>query len=140
MGRSEDMIDNSIIQNNPLVPEGFYFAQVVSVESEPSENFMFPKILIHLKLYHKYGLPDDCVFHAILYPTLKSFCYYKNFFNTYLLGDSTDDRQKAVGQWGSVRLSPASFNGNEYSTVHFVYQPLPIRMESWRLGRDSSTS
>ena len=23
------MIDNSIIQNNPLVPEGFYFAQVI---------------------------------------------------------------------------------------------------------------
>jgi hypothetical protein len=73
---------------------------------------------------------------AIIFPGDKSYYHYKNFFNTYLLGEYVDNLEKAVGRWGSVQIYNAEFGDVEYSAVRFCYQPLMIRMESWRIGKD----
>jgi len=134
------MIDNGVILKNPLVPEGFYFAQVIAVETEPVATSAIPKLLIQLRLHTSYGLPSDSVFSAILHPTERSMWHYVNFFNTFMLMDPIDQPTKAIGCWGSVRIRPSKFNGIEYSTVKFVYQPLAIRMKSWKLGLEDAES
>jgi hypothetical protein len=130
------MINNNIVLNNPHVPGGYYFAQVLSIEAEPVSDFIFPKLLIRLQLHPAYGLPQENVFASVLYPTGKSFFHYKNFYNTFMLGNYTDELNKAVGQWGSVQIAHSTLVDEEYSAVRFVYQPIPIRMESWRLNKE----
>ncbi len=129
------MIDSNILLNNPLVKEGYYFAKVVSIDSEPADYF-FPKLLIRLVLHPMYSLSKGSVFCAILNPGDRSFYHYKNFFNTFMLGVPTDDLEKAVGRWGSIEICTAEYGDVGYSIVRFCYQPLPVRMESWRIGRD----
>ena len=133
------MIDNNILLTNPPIPEGYYFSKVVSVESEPSD-YLFPKLLIKLTLHPMYATPDDNEVSAILHPTEKSYYHYKHFFNTYMLGEFTDEVHKAVGRWGSIQITTSAFNDTTYSTVRFVYQPLQIRMESFRTGQDEDES
>ena len=129
------MIDNSILLTNPHIPEGYYFAKVIAVESESSE-YLFPKLLIKLILHPMYGILEDTELSAIIHPTDRSYYHYKNFFNTYMLGMDTGEVDKAVGRWGSIQIADFHFNDSHYSTVRFVYQPLQIRMESWRIGQD----
>jgi len=132
------MINNNILLNNPLIPEGYYFAKVIDVEAEPAEYF-FPKLLIKLQLHPMYGLPKDTYFQAILFPTDKAFFYYKNFFNTYMPGKDADDMAMAVGKWGSIEVYNSEFGDIEYSAVRFCYQPLWIRLESWRIEKEEKT-
>ena len=129
------MINHNILLNNPLVPAGYYYANVVEVEAEPSEYF-FPKLLVTLQLHPMYGLPKDTFFQSILFPTDKAFFHYKNFFNTFMPGKDTDDLTKAVGMWGSVEIYNSEFGEIEYSAVKFCYQPRWIMMESWRLTKE----
>jgi hypothetical protein len=129
------MIDNNILLNNPLIPPNYYFAKVVDIEAEPADYF-FPKLLIKLTLHPMYGIDENSVFSAIIYPGDKSYYHYKNFFNTYMLGEDTNDLEKSKGRWGSVKIYNADFGDVEYSAVRFCYQPLPVRMESWRIGKD----
>lgn len=129
------MINNNILLNNPLIPEGYYFAKVIDVEAEHAE-YLFPKLLIKLQLHPMYGLPKDTLFQAILFPTDKSFFYYKNFFNTFMPGVDTDNTEKAVGKWGSIEVYNSEFGDIEYSAVRFCYQPLTIRLETWRLEKE----
>jgi len=129
------MINNNIILNNPTISEGYYFAKVIQVESEPADYF-FPKLLIKISLHPMYGLGNNSYFHAIIHPTNNSFYHYKNFFNAYMLGVGTTELEKAIGQWGSVEISHSDFNETTYSSVRFVYQPRAVMMEAWRIGRD----
>jgi len=129
------MIDNATVFDNPLIPEGYYYAKIIAVESEPSD-YTFPKLLIELTIHPMYGISDDAELSAIIHPTDRSYYHYKNFFNTYMLGVETDEIDKAVGRWGSIQIVNSHFNDSQYSTVRFVYQPLQIRMESWRIGQD----
>ena len=133
------MIDTNILLNNPLVPQGYYYAKVISIEAETS-NYRFPKFLIKLKIHPIYCLEKGSLFCAILNPNERSYIHYVNFFNTFFLGEEIENHEKAVGEWGSVELKPAEFGGIEYSSVRFCYQPLPVRMESWRIGRDERES
>ena len=48
------MIDNATVFDNPLIPDGYYYAKVTSIEQEPT-NFEYPKLLIKLKLHRMYG-------------------------------------------------------------------------------------
>jgi len=126
------MIHNGEIYSNPVVPSGFYFMQVVSVEEEPSE-YLFPKLLVRLVAHPQYELPDGTLFTAIIHPTPASYGRYKNFFNTFMLGIPVDDLQKAIGYYGSVRLEQSKYGQTTYSAVRFVYQPLEIRIKSYKL-------
>lgn len=83
-----------------------------------------------------YGIPKDTYFQAILFPTDKSFFHYKNFFNTYMPGKDADDLAMAVGKWGSIEIYNSEFGDIEYSTVRYCYQPLAIRLETWRLEKE----
>ena len=127
------MIDNGIILKNPFVPEGFYFARVTAIETEPSEDSVFPKLLIQLKLHPSHELPENNVFSAILHPTPKSLPHYMNFAHTFLWGESTEDLTKAIGRLGSVAIQSVSFCGVAYSTVRFVREPLSIRVQCMKL-------
>ena len=129
------MIEHSTLLSNPLVSPGYYFVKVISVEAESSQ-YLFPKLLIKLQLHPMYGVSEASLFSAIIYPASNSYYHYKNFFNTFMLGENTDDIDKAVGQWGSVCLYTSEFDEIEYSAVKFHYQPRPVMMESWRIGRD----
>ena len=129
------MIDNNILLNNPLIPEGYYFAKVIEIEAEPAEYY-FPKLLVKLQLHPMYGLPKHTCFQAILFPTNKSYYHYKNFFNTYMPGQDADDLTKAVGNWGSVEIYNSEFGDIEYSAVRFCYQPLAIRLDAHRLTKE----
>lgn len=129
------MIDNSIILTNPIVPEGYYFSKVISVESEASD-YLFPKLLITVVLHPMYDISEDIKLSAILHPTEKSHYHYKNFFNAFLLGEDSSKLDKAVGRWGSIHIANSCFNGIKHSTVRFPYQPLKTRMISWRMGQD----
>ncbi|NIT55651.1 MAG: hypothetical protein GWN00_05245 [Aliifodinibius sp.] len=128
------MIDCKMLLENPLVPPNYYFAKVVDIEAEPADYF-FPKLLIKLKLHPMYGLDESSIFSAIIYPTDRSFFHYKNFFNTYMLGENVDDLEKAKGSWGSIEIYNTEFGDIEYSGVRFCYQPLDIRMDSWRIEK-----
>jgi len=126
------MIHNGEIYANPVVPAGFYFLKVDSVEEEPSE-YVFPKLLITLAPHHTYGLPENTFFKAIIHPTPASYLRYKNFFNTYMLGEPVEDLEKAIGYWGSVRIDQAKYGETVYSSIQFVHQPLQIRIQSYKL-------
>jgi len=127
------MIQNNTVFNNPVVHGGYYFVQVTEVEAEPSD-FVFPKLLITVRPNDIYGLPENTCFRAILHPTPRSLIHYENFFNTFFWGQrSIDDLTKAIGQWGSVELGQSEFCGITYSVVRFCYQPLRIRLQSWRI-------
>ncbi len=132
------MIDNNILLNNPLIPEGYYFAKVIEIESEPSDYY-FPKIMVKLQLHPMYGLSNDTCLRAILIPTEKSYYHYKNFFNTYMPGQDADDLTKAVGKWGSVEIYTSEFGDIEYSAARFCYQPLAIRLDAHRLTKEEKT-
>ena len=127
------MIDNSTIYNNPIVPNGFYFMKVVSIQDEPA-NYLFPKLLIQLKPHPQYKMDENIEFASILHPTHASYWHYKNFFNTFMLGEIVFEFEKALGQWGSVKLEQCRYGEVEYSAVKFVYQPILVRMCSAMLG------
>ena len=129
------MINNNILLNNPLIPEGYYYAKVIEVEAEPADH-LYPKLLVTLQLHPMHGLSKETHFRAILFPTDKSFFHYKNFFNTFMPGKNTDDLDKAVGTWGSIQIYNSEFGEIEYSAVKFCYQPRWIMMESWRLTKE----
>jgi len=129
------MINHSTLLTNPLVPPGYYFAKVISVKAEPSQ-YLFPKLLIKLQLHAMYGVSEASLFAAIIYPTEKSYYHYKNFFNTFMLGNDKGDIDAAVGEWGSICLYNSKFGNIEYSAVKFHYQPRAVMMESWRIWRD----
>jgi hypothetical protein len=129
------MIDNNILLNNPLIPASYYYAKVIEVEAERADHY-FPKLLVTLQLHPMYGLHKDICFQAILFTTDKSFFHYKNFFNTFMPGKDADDIEKAVGKWGSVEVYNSEFGEIEYSAVRFCYQPIPIRLESWRIEKE----
>lgn len=128
------MIDYNLLLNNPLIPEGYYFAKVVEIESEPSD-YNFPKIMVRLQVDPMYGFPRNTCLRAILNPTEKSYYHYKNFFNTYMPGLDADDLTKAIGNWGSINVYNSEFGDVEYSTVKFCYQPIAIRLDACRLAK-----
>lgn len=66
------MIDNSLIYQNPVIPDGFYYAKVISVEEEPS-HYMFTKLMSQLILHLKHSLPDDVVLTSIIHPIYSKF-------------------------------------------------------------------
>jgi len=130
-----DMINNSKIYQNPIVPNGFYYMQVISIQQEPA-TYLFPKLLITLKPHRQYGMEDRIEFASILHPTQASYWHYKHFFNCFMLGDPTEALDKAIGQWGSVKLEQSKYGETVYSAVKFVHQPLPVRMHSSQLSSE----
>ena len=84
------MINNNTLLTNPPIPDGYYFSKVVDVESEASD-YLFPKLLIKLTLHPMYATSDDNEVSAILHPTDRSYYHYKNFYNTFMLGEDTSD-------------------------------------------------
>jgi len=135
--RGPDMIHNGVIYSNPVVPDGFYYMQVTAVQEEPA-NYIFPKLLITLKPHAQYKLDEQVEFASILHASPKCYWHYKNFFNTFMLGDPAEDLDKAIGQWGSVRVEQAQYGETLYSSVKFTYQPLPIRMQAAQLFCDET--
>ena len=127
------MIDNSIIYKNPIVEDGFYFMKVVSIIDEPA-NYLFPKLLIKLKPHSQYEMDENIEFASILHPTHASYWHYKNFFNCFMLGEVVFEFEKALEQWGSVKVEQSKFGETVYSAVKFVYQPIPVRMHSSNLS------
>jgi len=130
------MIDNMSVLNNPLIPSGYYYAKVLRIEAEPVPDLKFPKLHIQLRLHPSYGLPEGTIFSSLLFPSPKTYFHYKNFYNTYMLGQFTDEFHKAIGTWGCIQIYPSLLAGVEYSSVRFVYQTMPIRMKSWRIERE----
>ena len=131
------MIDNNILFNNPIIPAGYYFAKIINIETEASD-YIYPKILVKLELHQKYELKNHNIFYAILHPTSDSYYHYKNFFNTFLLGQDTDNLDEAVGQWGSVEICKSEFSDIKYSAVRFVYQPREVMIESGRIWKEDN--
>jgi len=134
------MIDNKSVFDNPIIPNGYYYAKVLRIEAEPVLDSKFPKLYIQLRLHPSYGLSEGTIFSSLLFPSPKTYFHYKNFYNTYMLGQFTDEFDKAIGQWGCIQIYPSILAGVEYSSVRFVYQPMPIRMESWRLDREETNN
>ena len=131
------MIDNSIVLDNPLIPDGYYYAKLLTVETEPSD-YVYPKILATLGLHQMYNLAPNNVLCAIIHPTANSHFHYKNFHNTFFMGKRIDELRSGINRWGSVKSYRTQFNGVEYSAVRFIYQPLPIMMDCWQLSKDES--
>ncbi len=129
------MIDNNILFNNPIIKPGYYFAKIKTIESEPS-SYIYPKILAKLQLHERYGLDCNNIFHAILHPTEDSYYHFKNFFNSFMLGQGTDNLDEAIGQWGSIEICNSEFNDLKYSSVRFIYQPREIMVESFKIWRE----
>ena len=128
------MISNSTIYQNPIVPDDYYFVKVVNIESETA-NYIFPKMMIRMVLHSGYKMDKNFEFASILHPTQASYWHYKNFFNTFMLEERLDDYEKAVGQWGSVKMEQKEYGGSVYSDVQFCYQPLDVRLKGWEIGQ-----
>ena len=128
------MIDNNIILKNPLIPSGYYFSKILSIETE-GPGSVFPKLLVKLQLHKQYELGENDIFYSILHPTKNSYYHYKNFYNTFLLGKSIDKIEEAIGMWGSVKICNSEFQDLKYSVVKFTYQPRGIMIESFGIWR-----
>lgn len=128
------MINHSSIFDNPVVPDDFYFMKCNKIDIEVV-NHIFPKMQIELVPYPDPRIPQGAIFYSVLYPGEKSDWIYKNFYNTYMLGAYTDELHKAIGMWGSVKLTKTEYEGTVYSSVKFVYQPLDVRHVSCRIFR-----
>ena len=131
------MIDNNILFKNPIIPEGYYFAKILNIDTEPS-NYIYPKILLKLQLHQKYELGSNNIFYSIIHPTDDSYYHYKNFFNSFMLRQETDKLEEAIGAWGSVEICNSEFNDTKYSTVKFVYNPREIMIQSFRIWKDDN--
>ncbi len=129
------MIDNAIIYQNPIIQDNYYCARVDEIIQE-KEQYIYPKLLIKLKLNPIYEIPVYD-FYAIIHPSENSYYHYKDFFVTYLHSNhiSIENIDQALGRWGFVQISKSRFGGQEYSAVKFVYQPVPIRLETLKLSR-----
>ena len=131
------MIDNNILLKNPVIRPGYYYAKLLYVETEPSD-YQYPKIHATLGLHQMYQLAPNNVFSAIIHPSQNSLFHYKNFRNTFFPGKGIDDIRAGAGQWGSIEMYTSEFNDAEYSAVKFVFQPIPVRTECWRIWRQEN--
>jgi len=126
------MIDNKSVFDNPIIPNGYYYAKVLRIEAEPVLDSKFPKLYIQLRLHPSYGLPEGTLFSAILFPTSKTYFHYKNFYNTYMLGQFTDALDTAIGHWGCVQIYP-SILALVWNTPQYDLCTSPCPSE-WNLG------
>ena len=124
------MIHNSQIFNS-IIPEGFYFAKVIEIETEPSD-FKYPKILIKLKIHKKHNLNKNIFLYSIIHPTKKSKDHYEKFIDTFLCYKDTDFK-KAINRIGSIWVYRSEFNDTVFSSVKFVYQPRSVKIECLNL-------
>lgn len=114
------MIDNATVFDNPLIPDGYYYAKVTSIEQEPA-NFQYPKLLITLKLHRMYGINDTLA--AILYPTEKSQFHYKNFIRSFIMYTDHCSFDEIPNVYGSIDICRSRYQDTVYSGVRFVYMP-----------------
>ena len=127
------MINNSLIYNS-IISEGFYYAKVIELETEASD-YIYPKLLIKLKIHKKHNLNDNIFLHSILYPTKKSKDHYKKFVDTFLTHKDKDFR-KAINRIGSIWVYHSEFNSTVFSAVKYVYQPRKIKIECLYLEQE----
>ena len=127
------MIDNAIVFDNPTIPDGYYYAKVVSINQEPA-NFQYPKLLIKLKLHRMYGIEDDTL-ASILYPTEKSQFHYKNFIRSFIIYNKDLSFDTIPGVYGTIEVSRTKYEETTYSSVRFVYMPRWAMMEAIQLTR-----
>jgi len=128
------LIDNTIIFNNPLIPEGYYYAKVISTEQEQA-NFKYPKLLIKLKLHRIYGIIDDDTLASIIYPTEKSLFHYKNFIRSFIIYNDDLSFGTIPDVYGTIQVSRVRYEDTVYSSVKFVYMPRWAMMEAIQLTR-----
>ena len=127
------MIHNSLIYNS-IIPEGFYYAKIIDLQTEPSD-FIYPKLLIKLQIHKKHNLNENTFLYSILYPTNKSKDHYKKFIHTFLCYKDKDFK-KAINRYGSIWVYHSEFNSTVFSSVKFVYQPRKIKIECLYLERE----
>ena len=92
--------------------------------------------MIRLVLHPNYKMDKDYVFSSIIHPSQNAYWHYKNFYNTFMLGQNVYDLDKAIGVWGSVRLDTCTYGETVYSAVKFVYEPLAVRLKALEIGAE----
>ena len=124
------MIDNATVFNNPTIPDGYYYAKIISIEQEPA-NFKYPKLLIKLKLHRMYGIDDTLT--AILYPTEKSLFHYKNFIRSYIMYTDHCSFDEIPDVYGSIEICRTKYEETMFSSAKFVYMPRWAIVEATKL-------
>lgn len=115
------MIDLSSIYHNPIVPEGYYYVQIVHLETDEVPGCNKPRILVKLEPWWEHDLGEDILFTAIVYPTEAARFYYENFQNTFLKSKEEPVVQ-ALNRWGCVQILNTRFDNTEYSSVKWIRQ------------------
>jgi hypothetical protein len=115
------MIDLSSIYHNPIVPEGYYYVQVVHLETDDVSGCKKPRILVELEPWWEHDLDSDTRFSAIVYPTESARFYYENFQNTFLKNPN-EPVEQALHRWGCVQILNTRYNQTEYSSVKWIRQ------------------
>ena len=127
------MINNSLIYNS-IISEGFYYAKVIELETEPSD-FIYPKLLIKLKIHKRHNLNENIFLYSIIHPSKKSKDHYEKFIHTFLCFKDKDFK-KAINRIGSIWVYKSEYENTVFSAVKYVYQPRRIKIECLYLEQE----
>jgi hypothetical protein len=115
------MIDRSSIYRNPIIDDGYYYMQVVEVQTEPYPDCVMPLVQVRLQPHPEDGFDKDFSLSAIVYPTSQARYHMMNFLNTFLKNDEIDV-EKVLHRWGCVRVYTAQYGASQYSAIHWIFQ------------------
>ena len=120
------------IYANPVIAPSFYWAKVVDLRAEQVDDGR-PRLHIRLQIGPMHEAAAGLTLASIIHPTEAARFYFVNFVNAYRIAGP--NYEQAIGRWASVQVSPAKYQGAEYSAVKYTHQPLLIRTKSIILER-----
>ena len=126
------MINLASIYRNRCIAAGYYFVKVIDIDTE-EVGLNRPRIQVALKIGPMYE-EGGTILNSIIHATDASRYWYKNFILTFWVSGAR--LHEAIGKWGSVEVYDAHHGETKYSSVKYVYQPLPIRMRTYQIAQD----
>lgn len=112
------------IYANPVIPPGFYWAEVVDLRAEQVDEGR-PRLHIRLQIGPMHEAATGVTLASIIRPSEAARFYYINFIHAYRIAGT--NFEQAIGRWASVGVYTATYGGTEYSAVRYTHQPLSIR-------------
>lgn len=124
------MIDKSTIYENPVIPQGFYFAKLIDLELE-EVGAERPLIWAKLRIgpFYDNGAAGS-ILTAIIHPTEKADKYYLGFRQNFNLSEEPPNYTKALSRWGCIWAYATTYKNTTYAAVRFCYQPIDIRLKA----------
>ena len=123
---------NSYLRN-PVLPNGFYNVKCLDVQVE--NGLGMPIIIACLKVvpYAPYGEAQNAELWVTLRDTPNAEGLHAKFRDTFRV---EEDPSEAIGRFGCILVDAGTYEGAEYSAVHFTRQSEWSRQAAMRLEED----